>query len=344
MLSMAPRAAAPVAKQRRVRIAPHVCPCLVTSTSLCQKLSFAGASKLNTAEARTWTETASLSLKIFSLNDWYRVRLKDVNKIRPQALGRTLSLTDLKSLLRTAYPSHPWEDSKWRGKKSFWSSIEQQRAAFDKAMQENGLIELSDWYKYSSKALYKWGLGGLLVSYYKGSLVSALRTMYPEHHWLPWRFVLFRNFWTRVENRREFLESAGAELGVATLDDWYSVSRESLLALDGGEKILRRYHHSLPKALSDTFAEHEWHPWLFKTSPRLLFDDFAQRRRYMEWLGSRVGVAQREDWYQITREAFEKNNGAGFLAHCFTNSPKRAVMETFVEHSWDTTKFQTSKG
>ncbi|MFN7094184.1 MAG: hypothetical protein ACK4M7_02365, partial [Burkholderiales bacterium] len=99
-------------------------------------------------------------------------------------------------LLRTIYPSYDWKP--WKFTKTgngFWKSIENQREYLDWFKKEAGIASNDDWYKLTSRDIRKWG-GRALLKIYQDSVFKMLQSVYPEIHWLPWRFGrVSRHFW-----------------------------------------------------------------------------------------------------------------------------------------------------
>lgn len=81
-------------------------------------------------------------------------------------------------LLVTIYPEYnwlPWEFAKTQN--NFWSA-EKKREFMEWAGNQLGIKDLSDWYKYSAKDLWKLGFPSS-----ETSLFSFLSEAYPEFNW-----------------------------------------------------------------------------------------------------------------------------------------------------------------
>jgi hypothetical protein len=76
--------------------------------------------------------------------------------------------------------------------------------------------------------------GGLLYTIYKDNIRTALRTLYPHHEWLDWKFSsVARGFWSSTDNQRAFLAWVGNQLGFKDLSGWYSVTNIQVIELGG---------------------------------------------------------------------------------------------------------------
>lgn len=110
--------------------------------------------------------------------------------------------------LNVVIPSRP------RNAPYYWKSIKNQKSFFDNLANKlgknvmklvlissifiisryhfitilPGVHKLSDWYRISIRQVQENGGMGLLSSY-RGSLLNALKTVYPDFNWTPYRFA-----------------------------------------------------------------------------------------------------------------------------------------------------------
>lgn len=118
------------------------------------------------------------------------------------------------------------------------------------------------WYSVTNRQIDEAGAGHALRAIYGGSLVRALREVYPGHSWLPWRFsATSRGYWKHVQNRKEFLDWAARELGHDPVDlrIWSNgaVTKQQLDAL-GGSGLLESYANSVYSLAKSVYSEHDW--------------------------------------------------------------------------------------
>jgi hypothetical protein len=82
---------------------------------------------------------------------------------------------------------------------------------------------------------------------YSGSPSLLLATVYPEYNWEPWKFVKVpKNMWKDEKTAKLYLESAGKQLGIKGLNDWYKLLSESHEIKD------------LPQLLSVAYPDYNW--------------------------------------------------------------------------------------
>jgi hypothetical protein len=76
------------------------------------------------------------------------------------------------------------------------------------------------------------------LSRFGGSLISALRAVYPDHEWLPWKFnTVGPGFWKDMNTQREYLNWASRSLGIEKHEDWYNINSDDFKDIDGTRGI-----------------------------------------------------------------------------------------------------------
>ncbi len=144
--------------------------------------------------------------------------------------------------------------------------------------------------------------------------VELIRELYPQLEWQPWMFhQVYQGYWNRKAHRLTYLKWLGKQLGLSSAEDWVQVKRRDFVAFFGVSLIQEYYDNSLAKAIQELFPGNGFHPWEYFQVPTGYWDEPASCRDYLDWLGERLGFKQTEDWYQVRREDFRQNNGAGFI-------------------------------
>jgi hypothetical protein len=109
-------------------------------------------------------------------------------------------------------------------------SLQTQKSFLDSVGQKIGVRgnDLSPWYDRSQKFLIKLGCSRVL-NIYNGSMYGMLKTVYPEHKWVAWRFKKIPQLFTVDPNvMQEILSFAESQLGIAKPEDWYNVLKTHL--------------------------------------------------------------------------------------------------------------------
>lgn len=138
--------------------------------------------------------------------------------------------------------------------------MENQRAFLDSIGEKIGVKDgdLTPWYTVSYKTLEDLGYNGLFDRYDKSRL-NMLRTVYPEHEWLPWKFKMLPLGTERgPELARRILDYVEVELRFSEPSDWYQVTKTDLrrLAVYNLISEMGGLHHLLVQNRKDF----EWDP------------------------------------------------------------------------------------
>lgn len=74
--------------------------------------------------------------------------------------------------------------------------------------------------------------------------------------------------------------------------------------------------------------------WLDGPVPKGFWNDPENHRRYLRWLGRKLGFRTWTDWYQLSGLDFVRNHGRSLLHNHYGHLAVRAVIENFPEHDW----------
>jgi len=102
------------------------------------------------------------------------------------------------------------------------------REYFDHVARELNIQRPEQWYSITNAQLAKFKGYSVLVKY-NHNIPAALAHSYPEHTFLPWLFrKVPRRFWDDANNLKATMTWVGEQLGLKSMDDWYSVDHTML--------------------------------------------------------------------------------------------------------------------
>ena len=160
------------------------------------------------------------------MHQWYNVSNKQIFDFGGKLL-LTQNENSLFKILSVIYSDYNWLPWKFDScPETFWNDIENQKWFMTNAIKELNINKWSDWYSVSNKDFTEIG-GKILIKQYNNSMFQLLSKFYPENEWLPWRFESCpQSYWHSVENQRKFVDWAGRELQIKSMNDWYKVSNK----------------------------------------------------------------------------------------------------------------------
>jgi hypothetical protein len=141
----------------------------------------------------------------------------------------------------------------------------------------------------------------------------ALSAVYPEHSFKPWNFSqVGPGHWDNIQNQREYFDWLAKELNIQDPSEWQNVSYQTVVAYKGGG-VLANYGNSIFKALNAVYPEMNFKSWQFAKAPNSFWEDDANQREYLEYIGKQLNVNIMEDWYKITMSDYYKVGNMWFL-------------------------------
>ena len=155
---------------------------------------------------------------------------------------KTISLSHFQHTLSTKSSTTRISSSIGKG---HWNDSKNQQQYFDFLSKELGIQKLEDWYRIDPSQLIEKGGSSMLKEYFGGSLPKALKLIYPEFEWEENRFEYVNlkrfssGYWDFFENHKLFMDNVALQLGIKSMEDWYSV-RIAQIKSKGGSGLLSR--------------------------------------------------------------------------------------------------------
>lgn len=200
------------------------------------------------------------------------------------------------------------------------------------------LESMDSWYSVTQEQLYELNGTTLLVKRHNGSMYSLLKTVYPDHEWLEWKFQLVpKGFWKHPENVRRYFEWLGTQLGVRKMDDWYDYEVEDWYQYCANGFMSRYFKNSKKVALSFAFPEHVWDAKRFKLSAYQNISIDEIRQTLETTLVPKLKIQSPEDWYRVS---WQQVSDAGFskLIQKYRGLGE-LLSDLYPEHQWDKKRF-----
>ena len=198
---------------------------------------------------------------------------------------------------------------------------------------------IEDWYEITQKDIKSNRGLGLLSSYYNGSTLQFLKSVFPQERWLPWKFTVApANTWKYKQTHKDYAIWLGEKLNYEKTEDWYKITANDIHS-NRGDGLLKNYYNDSPlQFLKSVFPQERWLPWKF-TKCSNIWKDKQIRKDYAIWLGEELNYKNMEDWYKITQNDIHSNRGGGLLGNYYNDSPLQFLKSVFPQERWLPWKF-----
>jgi hypothetical protein len=248
------------------------------------------------------------------MEDYYRLSHEDIKRHRGAGLATRYWNASAVEGVKQCFPDYQWHD--WLflcAPRAFWHNPENHRRYMRWLGEQLGFRRPEDWYRVTIQDFLD-HCGGSFLGFYKNALSSAVKAYLPDYDWKEWMFYPTPGgFWDVRENRLRYMRWLGEKLGCSGPEDWYGVLQGDFEA-NYGNGCMKRYGCCPTTAVMDLFPDYPWLEWRFARVPAGFWDQPENRRRYIEWLGKKLGFRRTEDWLRVRRRDFKENYGGGLLA------------------------------
>ena len=87
------------------------------------------------------------------------------------------------------------------------------------------------------------------------------------------------------------------------------------------------------RVLKVCFPQHDWQEWLFPQVQSGFWERQSNCRRYLDWLGAKLGYRCLDDWYGVSFWDFQRNKGTT-LVNRHRGLPALVVMDLIPRRDW----------
>jgi hypothetical protein len=273
--------------------------------------------------------------------DWYRVTRRHFQRHRGGGLLGRKFHDSPSALLKDVFPYYDWKE--WlfvHAPSRFWQQRANRLRYFDWLGQQLGYRRPEEWYRLTQDQLTAHG-GARLLKPFGDPLLPLLKDYLPEYEWLEWRFrQVPKGFWDQRANRRRYLDWLGQQLGFKRPEDWYQLSTQQLGRWHG-ERLRIKFRSSPFAIVKDYLPHYPWLEWRFRQVPQGFWDQRANRRRYLDWLGRQLGFKRTDDWHLLSTQQLRRWYGRSLLKK-FRNSRVAFLEEYLPEGDWKEWLFRKS--
>ena len=235
--------------------------------------------------------------------------------------------------VKECFPGYDWEEWQFtQAPMTFWKSARNRRRYIRWLGRQLGFRRPADWYRITTEDFQN-NRGGTLLLEYDSSVSATVMACFPRYHWKEWMFSRrCMGFWDDPANCRRYMRWLGKRLGYRRPDDWYKVKLTDFTE-NYGRPLVRRYRDSAAATVMAIVPRKRWHEWMFTRVPPGFWDDFDNRKRYIKWLGKRLGYRRTADWAGVRRSDFNGNFGGSLIG--MYPAYRDLLKECFPDWDWE---------
>lgn len=117
--------------------------------------------------------------------------------------------------------------------------------------------------------------------------------------------------------QRYYINWLSRDLSIQTIDEWYSITKESIDTRTLFHKFLLRYYYNanISKAIEWLYPEYTLYQWLFVHNPVSFgfWKDLRNVEQYVKWCESKIGIKEIGEWKYVSGRTINKLGGKIWL-------------------------------
>ena len=148
-----------------------------------------------------------------------------------------------------------------------------------------------------------------------------------------------QRYWSKLENRRDFVVELYSKLNLNSLEDWKNVTYKTIQNY-GGRSALSHTHNNLKNLLIECFPNY---PFQFTSTnerninkPMKFWNNYENRKKFVDKKFSELSLTSLDDWKNFSRAELIKLEFGGLLSY-YKGNVKELFTTLYPEHSWSFT-------
>ena len=252
--------------------------------------------------------------------------------------GLHIKYGSIVEILRFGFPEKSWHEWMFdRVPRNFWKELENRRQYLKWLEKTLSFESPNDWYEVKGSDFSGNYGGGLFMNYYADSPQMAVKELYPEHEFYPWKFKATpQGFWQDESNHHAYIDWLYEKLHFKSIEDWYDVTRRDFADNYGGALVNNYYAGSPTVLLKNRYPEFDWKIFKFKQTTKKFWANSKNTLDYLNWLYDELGFSSMDDWYGVTNHDYAANHGQGLMLYYSreNKSISDIVVDHFPDYNW----------
>lgn len=211
------------------------------------------------------------------------------------------------------------------------------RVFFSQLATKFGVEHPDQWYAIPQRLLKDKETKNVLWSYYKGDLVVALRSIFPEYPWKIWKFDKIqslientgkkrslRKYWSNRAVQKEYLDWFKEEHGVKNERDLYKLRASDFIQKGGATLINHYYRGSVFKLFSSLYknsnSSFNLLAWRFNRIPNYFWTQQSNVIRFLNFVQEYYSIYEHDnsreinEWMKLSNSDFSRAGGSTLLS------------------------------
>ena len=246
-------------------------------------------------------------LKLEKIDDWININPQSLYKFGAKHLISYYYSNDMKKLLTTIYPRHPWD---------FSLSIYNHNINNNNINDNNNNInnKLKDINYNNNENNIKHNL-----NINNEEEIKRKKEREEAHI---------------KETHRKIMENIGVKLNLKSVEEWRKNINKSILIKYNANNLLQYYSNDIEKLLETIFPEYQWN---FDENPlnsRSNFKSIESQQEFMDHLFSKLEMKCLDDWLKIDLHFFSKIGGKYLINNYYGNEMNSLLKIIYPYYCW----------
>ncbi len=127
------------------------------------------------------------------------------------------------------------------------------------------------------------------------------------------------------------MDGIARKLNITSKEDWSKINTNTL-KLHGAGTLLRFYNGSPIKLLTTIYPEYKWNIHDWNQVPRGHWDNMDNQRAFVDDIGKKLSITNKEEWYNVKFQDFLDHGGAGLLNRKYKGSVCKLLTTIYPEY------------
>ena len=138
-----------------------------------------------------------------------------------------------------------------------------------------------------------------------------------------------------ITKQREFMDNLASKLKLKTTRDWEKVNTKNICK-NGGRSLLQHYYkNDFEELLLKIYPENDWKFEENFRNSKIFFSKIVNQRKYLDFLFTKIGLKNLNDWLKISPKNYLKKFGGSKLIDVYNNDFNQLFQTIYPNFPWE---------